>query len=355
MNSNEILFVGIGQAGNNMTSEVVNQNKRINGMCINTSKEDIKSITNIKTNFIVPGAAGTGKDRQKAKMYVKDHIYGIIDKLNEFPQQKHIYFTFSMGGGTGSGIAPLLIAVLANLKPNLKVNIVPILPADNESKKAHSNTLECWNELMKLKNVNTIYLLDNNKKKTKQAINREFATLFNDFLNSTESHKDGIIDGQELTLIGTAQGLSAIYRLDNYVESPENLIAEELEKSIFVLGKTKCQYLGITIPDEKLVHPLLDIYTITHDYFIGYTSTNPLLMVGGAKADSKAVIHIKDILDERMKQIQREEETSAEEEVAVTVDFEPVNKKSPEEKKEEKSIDDLMESGDDFWNSVLNM
>ena len=192
MNSNDILFVGIGQAGNNLTSAVTKVNKRITGLYINTSEDDLKGITNAKRKFVVAGASGTGRNRSKAKEYVKDQVLALVDLLNEYSSKKHIYFTFAMGGGTGSGIAPTLLAVLQKQRPNLKINLVPILPFERDSKRAFENTLECWNEIVKLKNINTIYLIDNSRRKNKSIteINNEFAELFNDFLNTTNVHTD---------------------------------------------------------------------------------------------------------------------------------------------------------------------
>lgn len=355
MDSNEILFIGIGQAGNNIASEVVKFNKRINGVCINTSQDDVRSIENIKRTFIVPGAKGTGRNRNKAKMYVKDQIYGITDILKEYPQQKHLYISFSMGGGTGSGITPALLAVLAKMNPSLVVNIVPVLPCKDESKKAHENTLACWNELVKLPNVGAIYLIDNNKRKTKSAINKEFAILFRDFLNSTSGHKDGVMDGAELEILGTTKGLNAIYRLDNYIEEPKNLVSEEVVKSIFVVGNAKCQYLGLSIPEGFDAKALIDIYNVKEDYFIGYTDENPLLIVSGVPANASAVSSVKETLDTKNELLHKNEEEDDDEEIALTVDFEPSSKPEPKAPVEEKSIDDLMDNEDDFWNDVLNM
>lgn len=357
MNSNDILFVGIGQAGNNLTSAVTKVNKRITGLYINTSEDDLKGITNAKRKFVVAGASGTGRNRSKAKEYVKDQVLALVDLLNEYSSKKHIYFTFAMGGGTGSGIAPTLLAVLQKQRPNLKINLVPILPFERDSKRAFENTLECWNEIVKLKNINTIYLIDNSRRKNKSIteINNEFAELFNDFLNTTNGHTDGVLDGAEIEILGNAKGLSAFYRLDKYISNPQKAIAEEILNSMFVIGSSSCEYLGISVPEGTDTQTLLDIYNIRNDYFIGYSDTKPMLMVSGVKITGNAVSSVKDTLNLKNASIKTDED---EEEVVLTVEYEKSKIEScsrREEKKEEVSIDDLLENEDDFWNDILNM
>lgn len=360
MNSNDILFVGIGQAGNNLTSAVTKVNKRITGLYINTSEEDLKSIPNAKRTFVVPGASGTGRNRAKAKEYVKDQVYALIDLLNQYSTKKHIYFAFSMGGGTGSGIAPMLLAVLSKQRADLKINLVPILPFSKDSKKAFENTLECWNEVVKLPNINTVYLIDNNRRegKSSAAINKEFADLFNTFLTTTDSHADGVLDGAEIEILANAPGLSALYKLDNYVENNKKAIAEEISKSMFVVGSAKCEYLGISVPEGTDTQTLLDIYNIQNDYFVGYSDKNPILIVSGVKITANAVSNVKDTLNLKNASIKSSEEEE-EEEVAITVEYEVIKKATPatnkQEKVEEVSIDDLLENEDDFWNDIMNM
>ncbi len=349
MNKNDILFVGIGQAGNNIVSEVLKTNKRYNGLFINTSNDDIKSIDNAKNIFIVPAAGGTARDRDKAKDYVKDNIYAIIDEINKFPNQKVIYFIFSTGGGTGSGITPLLINVLARTNPTLKINIVAVLPSRDESKRAHENSLECWNEMVRLKNINSLLLLDNNKRDDKMIINKEFSKLLDNFMNSTESNINGVIDKAEIEKITNTKGLSAIYDIKNVndIESFKEAVSE----SIFATGNSmSCKYIGLSITNGFDYKNILDLYNISEDYFVGYTDKLPIMMVSGLKISSSAVSFIKDNLEFKNLSIEEDDE-----DLELFIDFKKDVKPNSKSKKEEMNIDDIVNNEDDFWNDVMNM
>ena len=349
MNKNDILFVGIGQAGNNVVSEVLKTNKRYNGLFINTSSDDIRSIDNAKNVFIIPAAGGTARDRDKAKDYVKNNIYSVIDEINKFPNQEVVYFIFSTGGGTGSGITPLLINVLARTNPTLKINLVSILPSRDESKRAHENSLECWNEMVKLQNVNSYLLLDNNKRDNKITINKEFAKLFNDFMNATEANINGVIDKAEIEKITNAKGLGAIYDIKN-VNNLETFM-EAVSESIFATGgNINCKYIGLSIADGFDYKNILDMYNISEDYFVGYTDKSPIMMVSGIKMNSNAVSFIKDNLEFKNSIIEEDDE-----DLELSIDFKKDIKSNQKLKKEKIDIDDIANNEDDFWNDIMNM
>ena len=375
MNKNSILFIGIGQAGNNLVSEILSTDKRYNGLFINTSYDDLKLIKNANNTYIVPSAGGTGKNRDLAKSYVKDYIYSIVDKINEFPMQNMIYIAFSMGGGTGSGISPTLINVLEKVRPDLTINIIPILPFATDSKKSFENTIECWNEIIKLKNVNTIYLIDNNKRASKSMINKEFSSLFNSFMNSTEPNPNGVIDISEIEILSSAKGLSGIFRIDN--DSLVNLdnieddndedddihpldlpkrLAKEIKNSIFSGINTTCQYLGLSLTDEDDIEPLLESFNIGVDHFVGFNKENPLIIVSGVELNNRPLKRIDKTLKDKNSQLDKIDKDISPKSLELELDSKSkkrsMKNKIKPTKIEVKDIDKVIT--DDFWNDILN-
>ena len=67
MLKNKILFVGIGQCGNNIVSDF--EAKGYSAFAINTSELDLKSVT-VEHKFIIPGASGCARDRNKALKFL---------------------------------------------------------------------------------------------------------------------------------------------------------------------------------------------------------------------------------------------------------------------------------------------
>lgn len=350
MNKSDLLFVGIGQAGNNIVSEILKTNKRYNGLFINTSNDDVRGIDNAKNVFIIPATSGTARDRNKAKLYVRDNIYAVIDKINNFPQQSTVYFVFSTGGGTGSGITPTLINVLSRTNPNLNINIVAVLPSREESKKAHENALECWNEMVKLDNVNSYFLIDNNKRDNKLLINKEFSQLFDNFMDTTNSNVNGVIDKAEIEKIGNARGFSAIYNIANTTNEEE--LQNVINNSIFCIGDSiNCKYIGLSIPLEFDYKHIIESYNVLEDYFVGYTDKTPLFAISGIKMTSSAISFVKDNLDYKIKAALEDDE----QELELTIDFKKDKKESVTAIKKAAKIDDIIKDEDEFWNDIMNM
>lgn len=160
--ASKIAFLGLGQAGSNIC-EVAERSNYLTGV-INTSPEDLNALKLVKNKFLVGIEGGSGKDRRIAKTELKSYYTDIAEFVKSTykdPEVELIYVTFSTGGGTGSGMGPLIIDVLRSLVPNKKFGAVAILPSATESTVAHANSYECIKELSSL-SVPTI-LIDNDK------------------------------------------------------------------------------------------------------------------------------------------------------------------------------------------------
>lgn len=356
MNANNILIVGIGQAGNNIAEEMAKQNPKISSICINSSETDMETLEHVKNKVTLPAKGGANRDRNNAKQFLKDEIYLVADTIKSYASKEHIYIAFSLGGGTGSGITPMLLQVLANTMPNRLFNLIGVLPSEKEGRKAQANTVECWQELMTLEKVNigAIYLLDNNKRNSKQTINREFARLFNKYLDMTKPHIDGVIDSSELTELGTTTGLTGIYNIDDYLDNPDEIETECLKNSIFVLNARPIQLVGMTAPKGFNKEAVVDRLKHTGEFYEGFVDGEEAMMVlAGVKMTNKAVEHAYDTYKYKT-ELMELNQRAMEEEPDIEFDM-PINKpKSVKHKTEAKSLEELVNSGD-FWDSIMKM
>ena len=359
MKATDVLILGIGQCGNNIAECMVENNRRLRGVCINSSKDDMAVLTHIKEKVILPATGGAGRDRERAKKYLKDEIYMITDVIEEYSMINNIYLAFSLGGGTGSGIVPLLLQVLAKTYKGRKFNLIGVLPSKEEGRKAQENAIACWKELMALKDVNlgAFYLLDNSKRPMKKSVNKEFALLFNKFLNITTAHADGVIDAKELTDLATTPGLNAIYDMNKFLDNPDQTLEDLMDNSIFVTASNSVARLGLSMPkgyDRKSIINHIGAY---QDTFEGISEENPLMILSGVKMTNKAIESTHKLFKYQtdLLELNREE---AEKEVDISLDDVVIEKKpATEPVVEVKSIDDLLGDGDDdsFWDDIMNM
>lgn len=362
MKATEILVLGIGQAGNNIAEELKKQNKRLTAVCINSSEADMLELSHVREKVVLPATGGANRDRDIAKQYLKDEIFLITDVIAKYAMKKYIYIAFSLGGGTGSGITPTLLQILRKTMPDRMFNLIGVLPKNSDGKKAHENAIECWQDLMAVKDVNigAFYLLDNNKRPYNQTINREFANLFNKFLDITTAHVNGVIDAKEMTELGNTPGLSAIYDIEKYLDAPSQLIDNCAKDSIFVLGSKHKHHIGITAPVNFDKTIITENVGQTGEIYEGYTEDNPLLVLSGVNMTNTALGNVYDVYRYKveLEEINRKAlEEEKEEDIELEL-FKPKTTKKPKASStstESKSIDELLEDEDDFWDDILNM
>lgn len=366
MLSTEILFIGIGQAGNKIVSEVMKKNKRIKGIFINSNEGDLKSISNAneRNTVLVDGENGAGRDRNEAKIFAMDSRFEISDEINKYKSKKYVYFVFSMGGGTGSGMTPAILTFLYKQNPDIKYNVVAVLPKKTETRQTLKNTAACWDELMKLSklNVNSIYLLDNSKRDTTSEINEEFASLFTKFLSlpDYDYNEDSVtMDKREIRNLGNAPGINAIYELNNdYTESDvTKYISKVMKKSIFSVGAKSCHYVGISTAADFNSEDVLDAFTILPNgdkYQCFSDEEDPMLVIGGATPQNQLILEMKKIVEEDLKNVAETTPDVDIEDLLVNLE-DPRDKKLPKRNTKSKAValDDIDES--ELWNDILNM
>ena len=207
-------FIALGQAGGNIGTIFEKQGYDV--IFINTSPEDLATLTNAKHTYHIKNGEGCAKNRNKAKDLIIKDFNDISEQINQKlgKDKEYIYVIFSAGGGTGSGASPMLIELLAQYS-NKKVGAITILPAESESPQIAINAYECFNELENIDNMGATFILDNeNDKLDKFAINRRFVTLFNSFIDIPQNHSSkGNINKEEIRKILSTRGATIITKM----------------------------------------------------------------------------------------------------------------------------------------------
>lgn len=155
-------LIGIGNAGN----QVVKLGKQagFDAIALNSSERDLATVADTVTIVTVGDEKGAGKDRSVAKEFIKEAAPELLSEgiFNEVVVDKDIVVVIaSAGGGTGSGMAPSLQAVLQAVYPQTHFIIAGIVPTISESLAAQQNALEYLKEMKK---TNPTYMLYDNMK-----------------------------------------------------------------------------------------------------------------------------------------------------------------------------------------------
>lgn len=214
--SNKIGFIGVGQAGSNVCE--VAETLGYKTLVVNTSPEDLDSLQLVNNRLLVGRQGGSGKDRNIAKRELKEkykEVAAFVAQRFQNSEIELIYVVFSTGGGTGSGMGPLLIDILKTLTPGKLYGAITILPSKDESAVAHANSYECLKELSSL-SVPTI-IVDNDKCKAKSkpvlydTVNEAVIEDLDMLLNSKRSpSKYGNIDTKDIIKLLTTPGVTTI-------------------------------------------------------------------------------------------------------------------------------------------------
>lgn len=312
MEIKKLLQIGVGKTGNIILNEMMNLDGRYVGLFINTAKKDMISLENFdETNYYkIPQVDGTGRDREKAKNYLVKWKDSFVDLMLSYDDFDTIVFYFSTDGGTGSGCSPTLINMVKGLYMNnfnKEINIiaVAVMPNNDVSINGLRNSLECWNDLLTLKKngiINTLYLVDNNKRETYEEINKEVANSLNIAFTFDSFDPIGTIDTSDSFNLNLANGYNLILKLSNRYKNVEDAILEAQEKSVFVLpsdGNYASNYLGVLL--EKDNYSSDDVLTIVSkgriETYCGVSEDESVILFGGLQIPNGAI----DVIEETIK------------------------------------------------------
>jgi len=259
-------FIGVGQAGGNIAD--IADTFGYTACIMNTSPEDLSSITNIMntSKLLIGSNGGCGKNRALAKADVKSSYKNIINFVREkFDDDIDlVYVVFSAGGGTGSGMSPMIVDLLIKSFPNKRFGAVMVLPSLQESVVSFVNSLGCIKEVFSL-NIPTI-IADNNKfagkftkKRMYDMINHRIIENFNLlFRTERESSKLGNLDNKDLSKLLSTPGMTIIN--DYNIAKGEDLDEHSFAKGIMDSWNNN---IYCEIDHDKIIKRMGFIYEIS--------------------------------------------------------------------------------------------
>lgn len=277
----DIRFLAVGAAGGNVAQML--ERKGFKAYYVNLAKQDLDLI-NSPNKLHISGGEGASKQRNKAKTVLSESIDEVMTVLEQQITENYVFVTFSLSGGTGSGLGAFLASVIAE-NPDKKVGLVIILPAMSESLQARINAYEALTEIVALKNeLGGIFILDNNQREDKFSINRSFACLLESFINiGNYSSIRGVIDTAEQKTLLETSGVAMIHKITQ--GGKEELLSAINEGIYSPLEPNKrVKYIGLSQPDTKeciSINEVTDVVGNPIDTFCGFGNNETVLYLGG--------------------------------------------------------------------------
>lgn len=355
MNKSNILGIGIGQAGNILLNEFLERDKRYLGLYLNSAYEDMSDLSNFDYNknaFIFSGESGSGRDRDKAKGFVKSHLKSLADIFMRYPLVQVITVFFSLDGGTGSGTAPMILQTLRTVCKNKKINVIGVLPDLNNSDDVSlTNTINCWNELMEISHLlDDIKFVDNSKGLSYEEINKKAIDDLDMAYSIKGKHTIGNIDETDSLKVNTEKGYGLVLRLNDGEKTIDDAIDNAIKNTVFALPDSyECNYLGISVREGQYdINKLKDEFEVYKTTYKTYNSKFNAIVMGGCDIPSESIELIKMRLEEIR---ERNSRRTPKRKMIVDIDSKPtLKKKEIQEEKITYTEDELDKLVDDLEN-----
>jgi tubulin-like protein CetZ len=270
--------IGLGQGGSNVANEFSKNGYPT--LAINYSQSDLNSCSHIENRHLLLGSEGVGKDRELATKLMQNNWETTVNVVKEqfnHSSIKLIFVAFSTSGGSGSGIAPLVIELLNSELEDKVVVAVPILPHQSESTISHLNTLECIKELSEidicLLPIDNNHSASNNKLTLYKEVNESFFTTINEIISQTSLNSPySNLDQTDLLKLFSTVGWSAITSINlTSLNSQVNLtnLSEPIltNQSIFMKPTTnKIIRLGSVFYGQESLMKMIDLQQIINQF-----------------------------------------------------------------------------------------
>lgn len=156
-------IIGVGNCGNQVCLKA-HSRLGIDVLAINSSEEDLARMPDSISKILIGDSKGVGKNRLEAKKFLQPKVVQLIKspEFIDFMDKDVVYVVSSCGGGTGSGITPMLVDILKRTFPDVNIIAIGAMPSDKESLTTQSNGLEYLKELFGIEGI-TYMLYDNGK------------------------------------------------------------------------------------------------------------------------------------------------------------------------------------------------
>ena len=306
MDKSKMLVAGLGQAGNIFANLMKLKDARYTNVFINSSLGDMKGLktADLDTNvFIYSGGDGSGSDRDKGKRYVINDSARLMNTLNKYKLFKYMTVYFSTDGGTGSGSIVGFVSLAKNSLPNIKINLVGILPSLKEDNKKLENAKACIRDLEKIGHlINDIKLINNNKGESYDDINERAINDIDNAYSMLGHHDIGSIDEGNLENICTSKGYGVILNLPSNYSNYDEAINTAKEDSVFAIPNNikECEYGGIYVKEGKYnCDKLIEKFKADETLYKTYGKMFNLVVLGGCEVPNQDIQDIEDELKER--------------------------------------------------------
>lgn len=241
-----ISFLGLGQGGSNIADEAAKNG--FYSACINYSQKDLDSLEHVELKLKLVGSEGIGKQRSEAIRLMNNNWDLAINFVKEnfsHSSIEIIFVPFASSGGSGSGIAPVLLNMLVSEIPDKVFVAMPIIPDKKESYTNQRNCLETFEDLssleictMPIDNDQVCTTMSNiGKGKLYRSVNEKVIHLISKLLEYTEKNsKNGVLDKKDLKNILNTKGIGSIAeinisKLSDSIEISPNSIANKINQS----------------------------------------------------------------------------------------------------------------------------
>jgi hypothetical protein len=308
MDKSSVLLLGTGKTGNILTNEMMSLDGRYVSLMVNSSLGDMNKLKNyeLADHFLFPGEDGSGGNREYAKNLVKKRVQSLIDKIIKYNFQKKVIIFTSASGGTGSGSSVLIARALKKACPDKTISMVVAMPNLSENEVSLRNATEFWNDLVDLKNrnlVDTIYLIDNNKRRNLDEINKEATKTLDLAFSLNNFDTSGNIDQNDSTRINTAKGYSFIMPLNSKFTELQDAIDDSIKNSVFMTPQSyECDYMGAVIQNKYYnINELKSKFEVYKADYCGNSEKQNLIVLGGLSVPKDGI----DIIQMALKDLEK--------------------------------------------------
>jgi cell division protein FtsZ len=238
--SNIIKVIGVGGGGSNAVTHMYHQGiKGVDFVLCNTDSQalDISPVPNkIHLGKRQLGAGNIPSVGREAALETESEIRELLE-----PHTKMLFITAGMGGGTGTGAAPVVAQIARDLDI-LTVGIVT-LPFSFEGKKRKQQAIEGIEELKK--NVDTLLIISNDK------LREEYGNM-----RLTEAFKKA-----DDVLTTASKGIAEIITVTGYINvdfEDVKTVMKESGKAIMGSATAEGENRALKAIDDAMRSPLLN-------------------------------------------------------------------------------------------------
>lgn len=281
----DIAFVGVGGCGTNIA--FLFEKAGYTAIHINSSAQDESAIKGAKAIRHLKGFNGCAGDRKLAAKAMAKNIE-IVDELLEV-EEEFIFIVFGAGGGTGSGIAPVLASMLceelAEKGKKKTVCSICVLPSKDEDLGFHQNAYNCCKELLDIDELGSVMFIDNNHNAKKLTLNTNVFNLFHTFIMNNSISDIGNVDEEEKRTILRSHGNMVMCNLSGDKATTERVVEIMTTQNIFapIQQDGAVEYIAVINSDNKGIkkEALAGVFGIPKRTFVGYGSKETIVVAAG--------------------------------------------------------------------------